>query len=391
MIMNDPSLYITSSLPGEPQFDLDRWDKIQAEILKRSKGQRGIPHVQYPGRYPLASRIIDLTDGCMSILYGHKYGKRLAYTCGKYMATSGAKCENNTVDAEAMLSFTLGTLEEVIDRLGVREKLRQRLIERAAREQPEDPLRLQQEQQRAQLQATITQLEKNLGAAQRNYAIEENPKIKQMVYKQMVQIEGELTEASAKLDAIPEPKVVIRKSPEEEADRALNLLDDIQQIVRDPAARAEILPLLQRLGLKVGLQFVDAVKTTRHVRHLAGGMIVFDDANFPTKGGTDPTSDSPAGNTPPNSGDTRLQPCRCEDRKDRNPKTENSDGKCMPPEVFRSETCPKEGVSFTKDSRGDRRLTFPNDLTGAGLFHLAIAQEFEFSADAFFTLGSAES
>lgn len=41
-------------------------------------------------------------------------------------------------------------------------------------------------------------------------------------------------------------------------------------------------------------------------------------------------------------------------------------------------------------SRGDRRLTFPNDAMGAELFQRAIAQAYEFSADAFFSLGSAE-
>ena len=357
VIMNDPSLLITSTLQGEPQFDLDRWDKIQAETLKRSKGQRGIPHVRDPVRYPLASRIIDLSDDCMSILYGHKNGKRLVYTCGKYMATSGAKCENNTVDAEAVLGFTLNTLQELIDRLGSREKLRQRLIERAAREQPEDPLRLQQEQQRAKFQATVTQLEKDLGAAQRNYTIEENPKLKQVVYKQMMQIEGELTKASAKLDAIPESKAVVRQTPEEEADRALGLLDDIQRIARDPAARAEILSLLQQLGMKIGLQFVGALKKTRRVRRLVGGVIVFGDAPFPVKGGTNPTNDSPAGNTPPDSDGLYLQPCRCENRQDRNPKRENSGSRCMPPEAFRSPTCPQEGVSSTKGQFGKLFLT----------------------------------
>lgn len=35
-------------------------------------------------------------------------------------------------------------------------------------------------------------------------------------------------------------------------------------------------------------------------------------------------------------------------------------------------------------SRGDRRLTFPNDLTESNLLHVVIAQVHEFSADTFF-------
>jgi hypothetical protein len=45
---------------------------------------------------------------------------------------------------------------------------------------------------------------------------------------------------------------------------------------------------------------------------------------------------------------------------------------------------------FIQSSRGDRRPTFLNDLTGMGLFHLAIAQVQEFTADTFFALGSTE-
>ena len=48
-----------------------------------------------------------------------------------------------------------------------------------------------------------------------------------------------------------------------------------------------------------------------------------------------------------------------------------------------------EGL-ISGESRGDRRWTFLNDLTGIGLFHLAIAQVEEFTADTFFALGSAE-
>ena len=43
-----------------------------------------------------------------------------------------------------------------------------------------------------------------------------------------------------------------------------------------------------------------------------------------------------------------------------------------------------EGKSLGNVSRGDRRLTFPNDLMGLRLFKLAIAQVIDFTADNFF-------
>lgn len=160
-------MIITSQLPSDPQFDPARWEKIQAETQKRSKVQRGVARARAPARYPRSCRVIDLSDDCLSAMYGHAHGKRLVYTCGRYMATGGAECENNTVDAEAILGFTLDTLWELTDRLGARDRLRQKLVERAAREHPEDPLRLHREQQRAQLMTTVSKLDRELAAASR--------------------------------------------------------------------------------------------------------------------------------------------------------------------------------------------------------------------------------
>ena len=45
-----------------------------------------------------------------------------------------------------------------------------------------------------------------------------------------------------------------------------------------------------------------------------------------------------------------------------------------------------EGLQMT-DSRGDRRLTFPNDISGKNLLWLGLTQRYSFTADAFFSLG----
>ena len=139
-------------------------------------GAAGHPSHSRSGPLSLSCRVVDLTDGCGSFMYGHKHSGRLVYTCGAYMKTGGDQCENNSVDAEATLAFTLDTLWELTDRLGSRDELRQKLVERAAGEQPVDPLRLQREQQRAKLQADLAKLERDFAAARRNYATEENPR-----------------------------------------------------------------------------------------------------------------------------------------------------------------------------------------------------------------------
>ncbi len=92
----------------------------------------GIPlRAKDPARYPLACRLVDLTDGCGSILYAHTTHNRAVYTCGRYMRTSAAECASNQVDAEAILRFTLKTLKQLVDQHGRRDKLREKLLERA--------------------------------------------------------------------------------------------------------------------------------------------------------------------------------------------------------------------------------------------------------------------
>ena len=131
-VINDPSLRIRTTV-GEEKYDRERWQQLQSRSDARSRNQKGIPRTKDPTRYPLACRIVDLTNGCGSILYGHMNGDRALYTCGRYMRTAGAECASNQVDAEAMLRFTLKTLGQMVWIHGSRDKLRAKLFERALR------------------------------------------------------------------------------------------------------------------------------------------------------------------------------------------------------------------------------------------------------------------
>jgi hypothetical protein len=113
-IVNDPVLRINKQV-GEAQFDLERWQTVQRQMDARGRNQRGIPRSKDPARYPLACRLVDLTDNCGSILYGRMTHSRAVYTCGRYMRTAGAECASNQVDAEAILRLTLKTLKQIVD------------------------------------------------------------------------------------------------------------------------------------------------------------------------------------------------------------------------------------------------------------------------------------
>ena len=87
------------------------------------------------------------------------------------------------------------------------------------------------------------------------------------------------------------------RSPEAQVEGALALLDDVARITADPAARAEINPLLKRLGLWIGLQFRPAVKgKKRVVQRLVSGRMVFGDVPLPVPlFGKDRVEDGPPG------------------------------------------------------------------------------------------------
>jgi hypothetical protein len=164
---------------------------------------------------------------------------------------------------------------------------------------------------------------------------------------------AELEAAKDRLAAIPEHRTSTAGSPEEEVEAALALLDDIQRTAADPTARTRVLPMIQRLGLRIGLQFVDGIKgKKRRVRRLAGGMMAFGDASLPV--GRDkssfPGQDDHAAKS------KQLVDSDCENSLDR-PQMEMVPGILVPSGPGRSENRPQEGISFTKDSRGEQCRT----------------------------------
>ena len=69
--------------------------------------------VKDPAKYPLSCRVIDMTDGCGSIMYGRTSGQRRLYVCGRYSAPNAQCNNNNNVDDEAMLALTLATIRQL--------------------------------------------------------------------------------------------------------------------------------------------------------------------------------------------------------------------------------------------------------------------------------------
>jgi hypothetical protein len=281
VIFNEPELRITKQV-ADPEFDEAAWKSIQQQMDSRGKVQRGIRRAKDPAKYPLACRIVDLTGRCGSVLYGRICQGRAIYTCGRYMRTDGAECASNSVDAEAMLRFTLKTLKQLVDRHGNREKLRALLLERARRAE-EKPEVSPAQQELAGLVAKQRELCNQLAIVQRRMASEPDDARYEAIGAEFDRLrleQRQTEEAITARQAATEATSV--QTPEQQVESALGLLDDVTRIAGEPTARAEVNPLLERLGVWIGLTFAGVVKgKKRIVQRLQSGMITFGDRQLP--------------------------------------------------------------------------------------------------------------
>jgi hypothetical protein len=134
-------------------------------------------------------------------------------------------------------------------------------------------------------------------------------------------------------------------------DAARSLLDDIRQVAGDPASRAQVLSMAQRLKMWIGLHFVEGTKgKKRRVRRLAGGVLAFGEMPVPNE------HQDPQGH-PTKGGRVGIKHRSiagvCEDAQDGASSKRASGSNLLLPEARVRECCPQEVVSFTKDSRGD--------------------------------------
>src|SRR5262249_42585253 len=154
---------------------------------------------------------------------------------------------------------------------------------------------------------------------------------------------------------------------EQTAAAAMGLLDDVTRITTEPAARAEVNPLLQRLGVWIGLRFGTEVKgKKRKVQKLRSGRMTFGDRALPVPlFGKDHIEGGPHGcacarpTLPESSQDEGFEgDVFCADGEAESERTEGGDrtppsathGPCDP---FPSRDSQPEGISITKVSRGD--------------------------------------
>lgn len=281
IILNEPSLIIQKQI-GESKFETQRWLSIQEQMNQRGQVQKGIPRVKDPARYPLACRLVDLTNCCGAILYARTNQGRAVYTCGRYMRTSGAECESNQIDGEAMLRFVVKTIQQLVDRHGNHDKLRQKLLERAKRA-TQDSVADPGAVELANCQIRHANQLEELQTIEYRMSRERDDELYNVLKREREEANSKLTAIVKSIHRLEASKSSLAsQSPEQMADAALSLLSDVTRITSNPEARAALNPLFIRLGLRVGLNFGNAIKgKQRIVRRLLSGVMTFGDTPLP--------------------------------------------------------------------------------------------------------------
>ncbi len=281
VIFNQEEVRVSSSLPIVPEYDPDKWHEIQRQMDDRGKNQRGIRRAKDPSKYPLSCIVFDLTDGCGAPMYGVTSGQRRLYRCGRYMRTSGSECNQNSVDGEALLKYVLNLLSRRIVGHGGRTRLQQMLAERAERVLGTSGN--SSAKAVALAAADVTRLEHQLNVAARRMAIEQDDVRYEALSQQHKQLHDELAAARARHDAAQDNSLATaERSVEGEVEAALNLISNLGRVASDDTARADIGPLFQSLGIRVGLSFAPTVLgSKRMVQTLIGGLVAFGNAALP--------------------------------------------------------------------------------------------------------------
>ena len=350
LIRNDKEDRITTPTGFDSHYEVSKWEEINHQMDDRGRNQAGIPRAKNPARYPLATLVVDLTEGCGSIMYGRASGQRLLYVCGRYTRTCFAECHNNTVDADALLRSTVQDLKQLAILAGGREQVRRRLEERSdGKLQAAEKTIAQREAEflEAQRRRQVLDLE----TIERRMAVERDDERYAAISRQFDLLGKELRDTEAKIGALSQETAAAR-TVDEDVDDAMQLFEEITALADDEASRIKTGEIARRIGLRIGLNFAAGVKgTKRQVRVLQGGVMTFgkDELPVPLFGSRRVGPNDGAAVVEGPHDVQAAENCVLTQRGVVSASGPNPEA--APPRPFESR---QEGISYTKVSRGDR-------------------------------------
>ena len=263
----------------EPLIPYEEWVTLVERSKRRGATQEGRQRPKNVDRYALGKRVYDQTDGCGYPLYGRMRDGKPEYMCGRYMKSRRTECNSNSVDGEQLTRFTLAILREQVNKIGGREALRRRIEElaRGEVEQMVDPNQLA----RTALEAKAADLRLKLDQAARNILEVKNPSLIKALEKRYSEDERALAATEAEIAKLPPPADRLATDIESEVEAALVMFDEIERLAEMPMANEAINAMLERIDLRIGLYFEDAMKGKRPVRKVARGIIALGDFPLP--------------------------------------------------------------------------------------------------------------
>ncbi len=284
LLENPEEVRVRASSGGTAAFDIERWKAIQPKKdplseVRRKSGRRATN----PDRYPLSTRVIDLTDGCGSVMHGVPYGKKLKYVCGLYSNSGYTECHHNTVEAPAVTAMLVDALIELVDKAGGREVIRERLLAKARAEAETDPASLEPAML-AELRKRLANLNEDIETAERRMTVEKDDVRYAAIAKTFdtfVRDRADLERQIADLAAPRQPEAAAASTPEEQVEALMAALDDLASLATDAKAGQAIRQLVLRLGIFVGLEFEEQMWGKRPIRALRRGVIAFGEDNLP--------------------------------------------------------------------------------------------------------------
>ena len=308
LLENPEEVRVRGTSGGDAKFDLDRWRALQPKKMPVSEVRRtnGLKATN-PDRYPLSTRVVDLTDGCGSVMHGIPYGDKLKYVCGRYSNSGYTECSHNTVEAPAVAAMLINALVELVNKAGGREAIRERLLAKAYAEadteaEAEEPAVLRQ------LRERVVDLEQNIATAERRMATENDDTRYAAIAKTFDNLVAEKAAAERQIAelATPAPATTKAITPEAQVDALMATLDDLATLAKDGNANQKIRQLVLRLGIFVGLEFEEGQWGKRAVRRLRRGVIAFGEDNLPVPIHGHSRADLPAPDAVDNDGTNRT-------------------------------------------------------------------------------------
>jgi DNA invertase Pin-like site-specific DNA recombinase len=284
-IENDVSDRIRAAAGFAARFDPERWHRLQENLEARGTSQRGKRKAHDPAAYPLTPCVFDLTCGCGGIMHGavrkDRGAGRPMYRCSIYTKTQGEKCNHNNIDGEALLRFTARTLVTLMQRAAGKDKLRTAVVARIREMQkaPPSPDKAIREKMLAQ----VERQRQKVAQAPKRILEEDDDELRAALRAGFREMQADLaTKEKALADA--DRRMPHREPPaniEAEVEKAMALMDRIETVCANPAAREELNRLVQDLGIRIGLTFREGHRNNRPARILQGGIVAFGNRPLP--------------------------------------------------------------------------------------------------------------